>query len=304
MPSIEAVTRALDGFTIVGECEPAELPWMGGPGVTVAMRPEVNGYVVVDLVDKPWPDHMGDPKDEVDLFGVWSMGWFGPYTFPGGLARAIEQAHHLDPAIAARAREHRAFVRIKSSYVLGAGEDALLRPEDYDALEELQFVTRVARAVLATPGASFYFNPNGEVLYPVDGLGKAVDALEAKELPPLPAWSNIRMLTHEEAPDWRVMDTVGMQQLGVIDHEACVPIHGFEPNDIVTLLRSVTYYTLEHGPIINDGDTMDGPGGVWKAHHTEDSLASPPRPVVRWRPLAADPAPECFGFPSETESRS
>lgn len=301
-PSLDVLAKALGAFTIVKAAEPSDHPWMGGPGFVIAMRPEVNGHVVVDLIDKPWPDHMGDPQREPALFAVWSMGWFGPYVFPGALERAVLQAHHLDKAVASPARAHRAFVRIKSTYALGAGEDVPLAPPDHAPLDDLRFVTRVARALLDVPGASHYFNSGGEMLHTTASLERAL-AHEQQGLVPLPAWSNVRMWKPEEARGWFLMDTVGMEQLGGSEHEACVPPDGIELGEVAGFLRNAALYTLEKGPVIEEGNTIDGPGGVWKAHLDEESLSPPPRPVLRWRPVDAEPPPPCFRFPVEGKRR-
>lgn len=47
---------------------------LGGGSVTLSFRPEVNGQVLVDTVDQPWPDSMGDPQKDPMIFGAWSMG--------------------------------------------------------------------------------------------------------------------------------------------------------------------------------------------------------------------------------------
>jgi hypothetical protein len=140
--------------------------WMGGHETwVVAMRPEVNGYVVVESVAAPWPDHMGDPKAEPMLFGAWSMGFFGPFAFPGNLERATTIAA-VKPETTALARRHRAIVRIRCTYVLGAEKDAKVMPEDYDARGELDFITTVARAVLNADGALCCFNPTARRFSP------------------------------------------------------------------------------------------------------------------------------------------
>ena len=66
----------------------------------------------MDVLESLWPDSMGDPKEDVDLFGAWSMGAFGPLAFPGNLKRAAEQAVAFEGAAAA-VSAHRAFVRLR-----------------------------------------------------------------------------------------------------------------------------------------------------------------------------------------------
>jgi hypothetical protein len=82
----------LTEFNIVKEIATSENLEFGGPSLTIEYLREVNGLVQVDIVNRPWPDHMGDPKKEITLFGAWSMGWFGPFTWPGNLERAMQQS--------------------------------------------------------------------------------------------------------------------------------------------------------------------------------------------------------------------
>src|SRR5690606_38263004 len=109
---------------------------------------------------EPWPDAMGDPEQEADLFAAWTMSALGPFTFPGALERSVEHAMRWKDA-RARVPAHRAFVRARSSYVLGKGGDAPIIPEGYDPIAELFQLTAITRAVLELPGAVAYFYPSG-----------------------------------------------------------------------------------------------------------------------------------------------
>lgn len=298
LPTLDALKQALGPFEIVRTIEPSEVPWLGGHGVLLAMRREVNGYVLVEIHPQPWPDHMGDPTEDVEVFGAWALGYFGPGAFPFGLQRAVQQAHHLDKGVAAAAERHRAFVRILVSYALGKPESAPIAPDDRDALAELQFVTDVARAVTAIAGATFYFNPNGETLYPPDALAETLAHHAAESLMPLPVWANVRMFK-ADASGWLLMDTVGMSQLDVDDHEACVPPDGIDLGEVSNFLRNTTAYVFDSGPVIDEGNTIDGPGGVWQAHLDEASIGLPERPALRWRLRDGQPPPEGFRFPVE-----
>ena len=280
---VEALAECLKDFDIGSPVERGPDSWMGGAGVVLAMRPEVNGAVIVDLVDRPWPDHLGDVKEDMDLFSAWSMGWFGPFTYPNNLAQAQAMSFSWNEGREVSAR-HRAFVRIKSSYTLGAvAPDAPVMPPDYAALPELRYVTDVARAVLQAPGALAYFNPNGEVLRSPSGLDEDIAWHRERELLPLPIWTNVRLFKLTDG--WSLMDTVGMEQLDVIDNEACFLTNKFSPQEVDAFLRNATNYVFDNGPVIKDGNTMDGPGRLrWVAHSFEDSLAPRPRRVLRWLP--------------------
>ncbi len=279
--------RALDGLTIARRIEAeGARSWMGGtPTLLLPFRPEVNGHVAVDIVDALWPDAMGDPKAEAELFGAWTLGWFGPFAYPGNLERAVAQAHGWPDAARVVAR-HRSFVRIKSSYVFGASPSAPVLPPEYDALAELRFVTEVARRILGVTGSLCYFDPNGESLQPATTVDEQLAHDAGHGLPPLPLWANARLFNLEDADGWLMVDTIGMRQLDVVDHEACFNGDRFDIGEVVSFLRNATYYVQQNGPVIKDGDTMDGPGGVrWRGMHFDESIAPAPRPVLRWIPL-------------------
>ena len=120
--TLDEMETALAGFDVRGRRDGAGDWAFGGPTLIVAYRPDANGMVAVDVVDRPWPDHMGDPDKEPMVFGAWTMGNFGPFAFPDGLARASQQSWTWPegPAVAER---HKAFLRIRSSYAFGAGDD-------------------------------------------------------------------------------------------------------------------------------------------------------------------------------------
>lgn len=279
---LDALMACLAPLRQLQRDEHSEPGWMSKPSVLVPMRPEVNGHVLVDLVDEPWPDGMGDPKEDVDLFGAWSMGFFGPWVFPGNLQRAQAMSFTWREAREVSSR-HRAFVRIRSSYILGASEDAPLLPEDYEPLDELEFVIEVALHVLQLPGALAYFNPNGEVLRTPKGVTDELAWCEQRNLLPLPLWANVRLF--QLGDGLCVMDTIGMEQLDTTDHEAVFRPSEYDPGEVDGFLRSISLYVFQNGPVIETGNTADGPGGVrWEAQLMETSLAPQPRPVLRWVP--------------------
>ena len=287
--SLDALEECLGSFHVVGRRDAAEQWVFGGPSLLLAFRPEVNGYVTVDLVEQPWPDHMGDPKQEVMLFGAWSMGNFGPFTFPGNLKRAGQHCWAWQPARTI-AEQHTALLRIRSSYVFGADENARVMPDDYDSLCELAFVTDVAVALLDLPEALCYFNPNGELLRGREEMVASLEYARANDLPPLDIWSNIRLFKLPN--DWTMMDTVGMWQLDVPDHEACFPTQAYDCNEVDHFLRNASFYVMEHGEIIQDGDTMDGAGNVrWQAKSLDEGLTEPPRRLLRWLPCDESEVP-------------
>jgi Domain of unknown function (DUF4261) len=276
----EEIAQLLSAFQIVQRLEGSSNWAMSGPGLVLAFRPEVQGRVTVDVVDRPWPDDMGDPKTAPELFAAWGMGQFGPFTYPGALKRALQQ-----PWIWREAREvvgpHGAFLRVRATYAGGA--DSPVIPAGYDPLAELRFLTSVAGAVLAHPRALAYFDPNGEVLLSGKLVGDSLAHAAQHGLPPLDLWSGIRLYNLEEG--WALMDSVGNGQLDMPDHEAVFRKGPFELPDVDRFLRNMAHYVLENGEVIHDWDTADGPGGVrWRARLSPEPLTSPPRRVLRWFP--------------------
>lgn len=292
---LDELVPLLGHFQILGRTEGTDEGHIGGPTLVISYRANVNGKATLDCVDRVWPDGMGDPKTDSSLFCAWSMGHYGPFTFPNGLARAVDQAWSWPSAGEAK-DQHRAVIRIRTTYVHGGGMDAKILPKDYDALDELQFITRLALAVCAHPAALAYFNPNGEVLLAPDAVKKSVEYHGEHQLPPLNVWANVRLFNTN---DWQLMDTVGMGQLDIMDFEACFPKGAYDPADIANLLRNVSLYLLKKGPVIKHGDTMNGPGGVsWRAFHCGEPLSSPPRSTLRWFPLDGSNPPASM-LPSE-----
>jgi hypothetical protein len=278
--TLDELEPLLADFEIVRRSDPEPDADFGGPSLLLAFRPEVRGYLAVDLQDRVWPDHMGD-ANETTLFGAWSTGHFGPLAYPGNLRRAVANSWGWREAGDVVTR-HRAFVRLRLSYAYGAEKDDLVIPTDCDPRAELDFVTRVCSAILRHPSALAYFNPNGEALRSADFVAKSLASHAERQLPPLDVWSNVRLMRADGG--WLLMDTVGMGQLDRQDLEACFPEDTFEPGDVDVFLRNVSLYLLENGEVIKDLNTIDGPGGVWRAHEVDEGLSDPPRRLLRFFP--------------------
>ena len=58
--SLDAIASLLSEFSIAKRVEQNTDPNLGGPALILPFRPQVNGYVNVDLRNRKWPDHMGD----------------------------------------------------------------------------------------------------------------------------------------------------------------------------------------------------------------------------------------------------
>lgn len=273
-----------NGYHIVREAPAQESLAFSGPGLLIEYKPETNGYLSVDIVDQQWPDEMGDPQTDAIIFGAWSMGYFGPFAFPGGLARAAEQAW-IWPGGRVVSETHRGFIRLRISYVFGADPNAPVLPDDYDPVDELLFLNGALEQVLRIAGVLCYFNPNGEVLVNAAVLNEVRSACSEQGHLPLALWSNVRFYNLNESLGF--MDTVGNGQLNVTDVEAIFPLAEFDPNHVANYLRNVTEYLLGLERELHSGEHIDGPGETglsWTTEAIENGINAPPRRVLRLFP--------------------
>jgi hypothetical protein len=288
--TLDAVGDALrqQGFDTLKEEFPAPEEWaFRGPTVTIPFLPQVNGYATVDLVDRPWPDAMGDPKSDPSIFGAWSMGFFGPFAFPGGLTRARQHAWSW-PAGRDIAESHSGFLRIRLSYALGAKEDEPILPADYHPVAEMMFLSRAVLALFKVPGVLCYFNPNGEVLCDEQSFRKVWEPCAERRQLPLSLWTNVRFSKFSESLGF--METVGNAQLDIRDIEAVFPMNRYVPADVDYYLRNVTHYLLELDREMQTGEDIDGPGETnlsWTMEVLDEGVIAPPRRVLRLYPKAS-----------------
>lgn len=290
--TIDQIKPQLKNYCIINEVEASESLDISGPSVVIEYDNVQNGKISIDVANKKWPDHMGDPETDAMLFGAWTMGHYGPFTYPNGLARSLQQSW-IWPEAKENVEKHKSFVRIRSSYVFGSSEDKKCIPENYNAEKELQFITLVASDLLNNDNAICYFNPNGEVIIPKQNLDEMIIYHKTNNLPPLSVWSNIRLFNVND--DWLMMDSVGSMQYEIPDQEVCFPKNQFNVNDVDFFIRNVILYLMKNGLIIKLNDTMDGPGNLtWQMKLFENGLTDPPRQVMRWFPLDHKDIPQEF----------
>ncbi|TWU42853.1 DUF4261 domain-containing protein [Novipirellula artificiosorum] len=296
--SIGELEERLAAFELVGRHESIEDD--DAPETLVLKyREDVGGHLLVTPCRSPWPDDMGDPDESPERFVAWSLGQFGPLAFPGCLQRASEQSWGWEGG-ADVVPLHTAHIRLLISYVLGMeevdgeddDEDIPLVPDEYDAMGEMQFITRAVTALLELPQAICYFNPGGEVLRDQTGLRQGLNYAWNHELPALDMWTNVRIFKADE--EWSLMDTVGNGQLDLPDMEAIYRADQFEPADVERFLRNASLYMLTSEEEVEEGDTADGPGEIsWLAMECAEALSDPPRPTIRWAPQnGTDPPAE------------
>ena len=283
--SSEEIQECLKGITFqgrldsIGDDETEET-------LVYRYSPEANGSLLVMPSSSVWPDDLGDPDESPERFVAWSLGQFGPLAFPGGLQRAADQSWGWEGADEA-IQHHTAHVRFLISYVMDGEheqeDDAPLIPEDYDPLDELQFLTKVVANLLEHEDAICYFNPGGEVLREEEGLRRGLNYAWNHDLPPLDMWTNVRLFRADK--QWTLMDTVGNSQFDLPDLEAAFQSEQYDPSEVEGFLRSATLYMLRDHDVVQDGDSADGPGETsWVAMECNDALSDPPRETIRWIP--------------------
>lgn len=286
VPRVADLANALADADVLGERpgRTGEELWFGGPGLVVDYRGEVNGLVRVDIVDRPWPDSMGSPEGaEALLFGAWVMGNFGPCTFPGALEMALKQSRGW-PDANRHVGRHRGFVRVQSSYVLGLPDDTPVTPRDYDAVDELRFVTDVQAALGNLPGAIAAFNPNAELVLPFETLERRINDHLQQDTLPVDTWANVRLFKVQDGGrEWALFDTVGLQQLDLPEQECVLPLEHPSFDYAPGMLYTMAQYDASKGGVLGPNDTGTDLGGVnWRAVEFGEANVSPPRPVVRW----------------------
>lgn len=275
-PSIDRVAAALATDSVTRRS--TEPGWISG-GAELLVPFGGRGHVHVDVVGAPWPDAMEDANDP-SLFAAWSMGAFGPLAYPGGLRRAVQQAAAFPEATS---DAHRAFVRLRTSYLVGAGEESAVLPDDWSALGELAALLRMASPLLALEGACAFFDPNAEVVL-APGAFRALMAESEGGEPSLELFTSVRHFVVDER--WSLMDTVGMERFFLPDFEALIPT-GTDPSEMAELLRDACAYLLSEGAVIEDGHSIEGPGEMLKVRARDASVADPPRRVLQLVPDGA-----------------
>ena len=251
-------------------------------------------FIEIDLVDHPWPDAMGDPIEDRSLFVAWSDGLYGPHTLPGALQRAQEQSWRWLEA-ANKTASHCAMIRFRfgnerevngkvaDGSPVSCADDSATTLES-DPLFQLDALTRLARRFLELPASICLFNPAGEVLLDREGLQQVYAFSDARGLPPLDAWCNLRVVPLQE--DHCLMDTIGHAQFQLSDLEASFAPSSYSCEEVDRFLRDITVYLLQADEPMGSGDWISGPrGSHWNVEAIDESLFRPTRRVLRLIPL-------------------
>ena len=291
-PSLAQLRALLEDYEITSENPLGSSHWQTeSASFRIACRPEVGGYCLLDIVVRPWPDHLSNSEREPSLHAAWSMGHFGPFTSAGSLARAIEHAHRW-PHAAQLAPQHTAFVRMRTSYTIGINGPAAALPPEYDALPELEWLITLASHVCKHPRAMAFFNPNAEVLLPPPALKEVLQQAAESESPPLDAMINLR-LAHVDG--WQLLDTIGMAQLDLPDQEILCPDGVSSSQELSAFLFDAAFHMVTTEiPIVTDNSSF-GPGGTeWVATTRISAIREPSRTIVHWTEIEGPEEPAQF----------
>ena len=98
-----------------------------------------------------------------------------------------------------------------------------------------------------------------------------------------PGTLNVRFYNISNTPGTMLMDTRGMQEIGLVDLQC--HFRDLDPQQVASKLYSTALYLFEDGNEIEAGDTLEGiePGTKWMCRY-EDSLWAPERPVLDLNP--------------------
>lgn len=255
--------------------------WLGRDHLTFAVPNTPRGKVMVDVIDRPWPDDMGDPATNPMVFGAWSIGGFGPGTFPGSLERAMQRPW-CDEALKSAVQQHRAVLRLRSTHI--AGQNDPIMPADYDPWVDFQFLCKVVRRLLDLPAAAAYFNPNAEALWPVAYTRDAIDEADRTRHPPLQLWNTPR-ITPSGEPGRFIAATVGMDQFQEPDIETVFDPQAISIQNVQSLVLDISGIVLSGG-VERLRKSMRESGGKWEATQHDESRQAPPRRVLRLQPAS------------------
>jgi hypothetical protein len=264
----------------------------GNSFLVLPFQQEKNGYLLVDIVEQPWPDALGDTTDDPGVALAWSSGHFGPLSYNGCLSQAALQSWKWKAGRRIQ-EKHNAFLRIRLTYMLGvpssgnAGSNLPAVP--VNSLEELHFLTQISGALLTLRGALCLFYPGGEALRDAAFVEERLHLHRGGGPPPLDVWTNIRFQMVDSSSHWAIMDTVGMAQMDLPDLEAAFPQdkqERFPPAEVEEFLRNQSLRLLQERNAFTHPMTLNGPGNAqWRSSGVlAAGFSGPPRKVIRFLP--------------------
>jgi hypothetical protein len=300
-PDLGSLRHLLErqGYTITADEDTTEWPAMQGACLTLATDFESGAVCWVDICEFPWPDDMGTTGEPTLVTSAHALGSFGPFVHPGAFERALQAPGYQEAAPTAQA--HQAFVRLRISHFFpapeGSEESRPARPENAQPTQELGFLLRAAASLVELPTAIAYFNPNSELMLPLAGLGDILNNALEHQTYPIEAVCRIRGCPVEES--WSFVDSIGLEQLGLIDHEFAWDDVAVTRSEQIHFLIDLMHYQADNAVLIESGHTTDGAHGqLWRAEEREKACMMPPRKVLHWTVDGAAPEPDLLAATS------
>lgn len=150
-----------------------------------------------------------------------------------------------------------------------------------DPAARLEIFHGVLQAMVeVTKPAALVFKHSQQVIDPAAYL-------ESCDSPPLfrVGSLNVRFFNVDGAGKEFVMDTRGLHEIGI--HDLQCHFRNLPPNEVAPVLLNTAAYIVEHGPVIESGNTIEGTskGSKWTCRF-ENSLVPPDREL-----LDIDPGP-------------
>ncbi|MFO1483333.1 MAG: DUF4261 domain-containing protein [Verrucomicrobiaceae bacterium] len=281
-----------EGYTIKADEDVSNWPEMQGAGLTLATDFENGATCWVDICEFPWPDNLGVTGDPTLVTGAHMMGAFGPFAHPGAFERALQAPGYQSTA--PDARQHRAFVRFRISNLIpaseGAAEASFASVENANPAWEIAYLLRVAASLRAMPAALAYFNPNSELLLSMQGLADILTFAFEQKTYPIEAVCRVRGCPVDDA--WSLVDSIGMEQAGLRDHEFAWANAEVSRQEQLEFLINLLHYQIDHSAPMLSGHTTDGPHNkLWRAEEREASCMIPERKVLHWTMDGSPPEP-------------
>jgi hypothetical protein len=185
---------------------------------------------------------------------------------PARLAPAVEQSWWWPDGAQCLSR-CRAAVRLEDDGIAGLDHGG-----------RIGGLRRVLVALLeSAPCLAIHWAPTQQLVDPVELVHSCVDHDFDS---PLPGAINVRFFRSSEGNEVTyLMDTLGLTAVGLLDLQC--RFRGLDPNDVSEILYQAALYQWQRGAVIQDGDSVEGPGrdDRWQASH-QYSLALPRRDLI------------------------
>lgn len=281
-----------EGYTIKADEDTSEWPEMQSASLTLATDFENGAQCWVDICEFPWPDELGATGDPTLVTGAHMMGAFGPFAHPGAFDRALQAPGYQSAA--PDARNHRAFVRFRVSNLIPASAEStearFASAENANLVWEIAYLLRVAASLRHMPVALAYFNPCSELLLSMQGLAGILTFAFEQKTYPVEAVCRVRGCPADDG--WSLVDSIGMEQLGLRDHEFAWSEVEVDPAEQLEFLINLLHYQIDHSAPMMSGHTTDGPQNkLWRAEERETSCMLPLRKVLHWTTESSPPEP-------------